>query len=45
MESFEHRYVLHIGFLSIIIPKKALLSVLKLLHKIFPDKKWIIEIK
>jgi len=45
MKSFEHRFALQIGLLSIKIKEEKLLSVLKFLHKIFPHKKWFIKIK
>jgi len=45
MESFEHRYILHIGILSIGFPEKHLEAVLKIIHRIFPDKCTHIEIK
>ena len=45
MNYFEHRYILHIGILSIVISKKYLHSVLKILHLFLPDKCIFIEIK
>jgi hypothetical protein len=45
MKSFEHRYVLCFSILSIDLPERTLLPVLKILHKLFPNKKWFIKIK
>ena len=45
MAFFEHAYYLRIGILSIGLPERNLLPVLKILHKLFPNKKWFIKIK
>lgn len=45
MKSFEHRYILHIGLLSINLSERHLNTVLRLFRKLFPDKCIFIEIK
>ena len=45
MDCFEHQYILHLSFLSIKIKEAKICSVLKFLHKVFPNKKWFIEVK
>ena len=45
MDLFEHRYIIHISFLSILVNKKRLLTVLKIAHRLFPNKTIFVEIK